>query len=141
MKSIYTLVLICLLAAIPASAKARKAVAKKPATSGKRVVSQGKATKTRARYTTASVRRAPRQSEPTTDRYKEIQQALVDKGYHPGPVTGQWGSEWVSALKDFQRGQNLSADGKLGALSLIALGLGPTREPLTQVAGKPEPIE
>ena len=70
-----------------------------------------------------------------------IQQALVDKGHHPGPVTGQWGPEWVVALKQFQQTQSLNADGKLGALSLIALGLGPKREPLTQFAGKPEPIE
>ena len=71
----------------------------------------------------------------------EIQKALVDKGHHPGPVTGQWGAEWVSALKQFQQGQNLNPDGKLGSLSLIALGLGPKREPLAQMTGKPEPIE
>ena len=109
------------------------------AVSGKRVASSKKKT-TRSRKTQA-VRRAPRQSEPTQERYMEIQQALIDKGHHPGPASGQWGSEWVSALKEFQAAQNLNADGKLGALSLIALGLGPKREPLTQFAGKPEPIE
>ena len=68
----------------------------------------------------------------------EIQQALVGKGFHPGPPSGQWGPEWTEVLKQFQQAQNLKPDGKLGALSLIALGLGPKREPLTQVAGKPE---
>ena len=71
----------------------------------------------------------------------EIQQALVVKGHHPGPATGQWGPEWVTALKDFQQRQNLNPDGKLGALSLIALGLGPKREPLAQFTGKPERVE
>jgi peptidoglycan hydrolase-like protein with peptidoglycan-binding domain len=68
----------------------------------------------------------------------EIQQALIDKGFHSGPPSGKWGSEWVAALKQFQQAQNLKVDGKLGALSLIALGLGPKREPMTQLAGKPE---
>lgn len=33
----------------------------------------------------------------------------------------------MDALKRFQRDQNLTEDGKIGALSLIALGLGPNR--------------
>jgi peptidoglycan hydrolase-like protein with peptidoglycan-binding domain len=68
----------------------------------------------------------------------EIQQALVDKGFHPGPASGEWGPEWVAALKQFQQAQNLKSDGKLGALSLIALGLGPKHEPMAHLAGKPE---
>jgi peptidoglycan hydrolase-like protein with peptidoglycan-binding domain len=68
----------------------------------------------------------------------EIQQALVTRGLHPGPANGVWGDEWIAALKQFQQQQNLNPDGKLGALSLIALGLGPKREPIAQFAGKPE---
>jgi peptidoglycan hydrolase-like protein with peptidoglycan-binding domain len=141
--------LICALAAVPASAKTKGTTAKKgtksktaeksssKSSSGKRVASsaKGKSRKTSVAY------RAPRQSEPTTERYMEIQQALVVKGHHPGPATGQWGPEWVTALKDFQQRQNLNPDGKLGALSLIALGLGPKREPLAQFTGKPERVE
>ena len=41
------------------------------------------------------------------------------------PVNGAWGADSVAALKKFQQDQNLAVDGKLGALSLIALGLGP----------------
>jgi len=33
----------------------------------------------------------------------------------------------VDALKRFQREQNLTEDGKIGSLSLIAMGLGPHR--------------
>jgi peptidoglycan hydrolase-like protein with peptidoglycan-binding domain len=137
----FTLALASLLAGSAASAKTRRAAGTKQAVSSKHVASnKGKAGKARGKQV-AAARRAPRQSEPTSDRYRVIQQALVDKGHHPGPVTGQWGPEWVAALKDFQAAQKLNADGKLGALSLIALGLGPKREPLTEVAGKPEPIE
>jgi peptidoglycan hydrolase-like protein with peptidoglycan-binding domain len=67
------------------------------------------------------------QREPTPDRYKEIQQALAEKGYFRGDPDGNWGPESVEALKRFQREQNLTDDGKLGSLSLIALGLGPKR--------------
>ena len=72
-------------------------------------------------------RRPPTQQQPTTDRYKEIQQALADKGYFQGPVDGAWNTGSVEALKRFQKDQNLDPDGKIGSLSLIALGLGPKR--------------
>jgi peptidoglycan hydrolase-like protein with peptidoglycan-binding domain len=68
------------------------------------------------------------QQQPTLDRYREIQQALADRGYFHGTADGAWGTESVDALKRFQADQNLDADGKIGALSLIALGLGPKRE-------------
>lgn len=42
----------------------------------------------------------------------------------------------MEALKRFQADQNLDADGKIGALSLIALGLGPKRE---SAAARPAP--
>ena len=72
-------------------------------------------------------RRPPLQQQPTADRYKEIQQALADKGYFQGPVDGAWNTGSVEALKRFQKDQNLDPDGKIGSLSLIALGLGPKR--------------
>ncbi len=67
------------------------------------------------------------QQQPTLDRYREIQQSLADKGYFSGPVDGNWGPASVDALKRFQREQSLPDDGKIGSLSLIALGLGPHR--------------
>jgi peptidoglycan hydrolase-like protein with peptidoglycan-binding domain len=67
------------------------------------------------------------QQTPTTDRFREIQQALMSKGYFNGPADGNWGAASVDALKRFQREQNLTEDGKIGSLSLIALGLGPQR--------------
>ena len=76
------------------------------------------------------------QAAPTPDRYKEIQQALATKGYFNGDANGQWGADSVDALRRFQGDQNLEPDGKLGSLSLIALGLGPKR--ITAQA-KPDP--
>ena len=66
---------------------------------------------------------------------------LADKGFYSGPVNGIWDADSVQALKQFQSDQKLTPDGKLGALSLIALGLGPKRQPLGEVAGKPEPTQ
>jgi peptidoglycan hydrolase-like protein with peptidoglycan-binding domain len=87
---------------------------------------KGSAKKTSTKKTASSYRRST-QREPAAERYKEIQQSLADKGYFSGPVNGAWGSESVEALKRFQRDQNIGDDGKLGSLSLIALGLGPKR--------------
>jgi peptidoglycan hydrolase-like protein with peptidoglycan-binding domain len=69
---------------------------------------------------------APQQ--PSAERYKEIQQALLSKGYFKTEPDGNWGPASVDALKHFQHDQNLVEDGKIGSLSLIALGLGPKRE-------------
>ena len=81
-------------------------------------------------------RRPPVQMQPTTDRYKEIQQALSDKGYFRGTPDGTWNGESVDALKRFQKDQNLDPDGKIGSLSLMALGLGPKRG-VAQAASEP----
>jgi peptidoglycan hydrolase-like protein with peptidoglycan-binding domain len=67
----------------------------------------------------------------------EIQQALASHGFFNGEVNGTWGPDSIEALKRFQESQNLTVDGKLGSRSLIALGLGPKRAPLGDVAAKP----
>ena len=95
--------------------------------------------KTTKRTTTVAAVRRTTQQQPTPERYKEIQQALADKGYFNGAVDGQWGSESVDALKRFQREQNLTDDGKIGSLSLIALGLGPRRTPAAEAT--PEKVQ
>jgi len=73
------------------------------------------------------------QQAPTPERYKEIQQALADKGYLQSSPTGQWGAESSDALKRFQQDRNLQPTGKLDSLSLIALGLGPKHESATNL--------
>ncbi len=95
----------------------------KPATSAK---SKSKAkTKISAKNKKPAVTHASQQ-HPAPERIVEIQQALVDRGYLM-EATGTWGPESVAALKKFQQEQGLPVDGKLGALSLTGLGLGPRR--------------
>jgi putative peptidoglycan binding protein len=105
---------------------------KSTATTKKRKTS----TKKRTGTTTASSKSSPaarqtwrtRQLQPSPERYKEIQGALVSKGYLSGEPSGAWSHESVEALRRFQQDQNLEATGKIDSLSLIALGLGPKRQ-------------
>lgn len=72
-------------------------------------------------------RKSSGQQQPTPDRYREIQQALADRGYLKAEPNGVWGQDSTEALKRFQEDQNLKPTGKLDSLSLITLGLGPKR--------------
>lgn len=66
---------------------------------------------------------------PAPERYKEIQDALVAKGYlRPEDANGSWNPASTEALKRFQGEQNLDSSGKINSLSLIALGLGPKHD-------------
>ncbi len=76
---------------------------------------------------------------PTPDRYKEIQEALVHKGYLHGEPSGKWDQESADALRRFQQEQNLQPTGKLDSLSLIALGLGPKYEATADKSPAPQP--
>lgn len=64
------------------------------------------------------------QLHPDPDRYRQIQQALVDRGYFTGQANGEWKDDSVAALKHFQADRKMDDDGKIDALSLKALGLG-----------------
>jgi hypothetical protein len=68
------------------------------------------------------------QLHPDPERYQQIQQALADKGYFKGPVNGEWNDDSVAALRQFQTDQKLEGDGKLTALTLTGLGLGPKHD-------------
>jgi len=88
-----------------------------------------------------SARRKPAgpsyQTHPTSDRYKEIQQSLADKGYYRGEVNGTWGDDSAEALKHFQSDHKLPDDGKVNSLSLIQLGLGPKHDSAAVHPGSP----
>jgi hypothetical protein len=120
----------------------KKAPAKKPATTGavakkpvaapvKKPVSGATSAAARRTRTTPVVRTSwrNRQSAPTPDRYREIQSALVAKGFlAPEDANGAWGTSSAEALKKFQADETLESTGKIDALSLIALGLGPKHD-------------
>lgn len=105
-----------------------RAVAKAPA---KKAPAKGSSRVTAHKTT----RRAPattwrnRQMSPSPERYKEIQDALVAKGYlRPEDEESGWNQASMDALKRFQVEQNIEASGKINSLSLIALGLGPRHD-------------
>lgn len=108
----------------------KSTTAKRP-TAKKSTAKSAKSTKrpARRRSTTARrrVRRPAGQGKPSPERYADIQRALKQRGYFEGEADGKWGESSTLALKQFQKDQNLKPDGKLGSLSLIALGLGPKR--------------
>ena len=145
-KRLATLALASLVGAalVCASTVTTKETAKKPAVRAKasshtasvHKTSSHKVISRRARFPAHSYLRSGQQA-PTPDRYKEIQQALADRGYYRGEVNGAWGPDSVDALKRFQMDQKLAGDGKLDSLSLIALGLGPKRT-LSAQAGQPK---
>ena len=78
---------------------------------------------------------------PDADRLKEIQKALADKGYFKGEVNGSWDADSIAAMKQFQSDKNLAPDGKITALALIRLGLGPKHDGsvASLPSQKPEP--
>lgn len=120
---------------------ANKTATARKSTSGRKTAS---ASARHGKRGTASARRTTwrnRQAVPTPDRYKEIQQALVAKGYlNPGAATGTWDQTSIDALKKFQTAQNIEVTGKLNSLSLIALGLGPKHDTATVLPPPPPPV-
>jgi hypothetical protein len=107
------------------TSKQTKATPQTTARSTTKPVARRKSSKPVKKPVVASRRWA--QQQPTPERLKEIQQALAERGYFRGDPNGTWGPESIDSLKRFQRDQSLVEDGKIGSLSLIALGLGPRR--------------
>jgi hypothetical protein len=125
--------------AAPVATKGAATTAKNSAPAKK-----GSAPSNSARRTVASSKKAAtkkpaatwrnRQMAPSADRYHEIQDALAARGYlSAGDATGAWNQASIDALKRFQAEQNLESTGKINSLSLIALGLGPKRDPAPAV--------
>ena len=135
-KVILSLLLLVWGVTIPATPQTAKAPPKKTTTAAPKSASAKSKTTARKR----APARPPTQQQPTPERSKEIQQALIDKGYLQDPPTGVWDAQSSDALKRFQADRQLQATGKLDSLSLIRLGLGPKRQALTP-ASLPTPPE
>jgi hypothetical protein len=106
-------------AASPAGASTKKGTGTKTGT-----------TKTsKASKTGKSTKKGPpprrTQLAPTPERYKDIQSALIAKGYLQGEPSGVWDSDSMDAMRRFQTDQKQTPTGKITAPALIGLGLGP----------------
>ena len=99
-------------------------VAKAPVTKAPaRLGAKGKAPARKSSATTYA-----HQSGPTPDRYRQIQESLISKGYMQGEPTGVWDQNSVDAMKKLQTDLNLEPTGKITSKALISLGLGPSSE-------------
>jgi hypothetical protein len=108
----------------PSATSTVRKTSAKPATTTSAARKGGKRTPARPKTTWRN-----RQTSPTNDRYREIQEALVVKGYLTmDEVNGQWSQASADALKKFQADQTIETTGKINSLSLIALGLGPKHD-------------
>lgn len=58
-----------------------------------------------------------------SDRTRDAQQALKDKGYDPGPIDGIVGPQTRAATKKYQEANNLTPDGRLNPKVMDSLGL------------------
>jgi peptidoglycan hydrolase-like protein with peptidoglycan-binding domain len=115
--------LICSAAVPPKASAPTKSAPKKAVAVRHRKRATHTAKKTPARSARRSV---PVQMQPTPERYKQFQEALIKKGYLKGEATGTWDAASADAMRRFQRDQNLEPTGKPDqSLTIIALGLGP----------------
>lgn len=79
--------------------------------------------------------------QPKTLSVKDAQQLLMDKGHFPGPIDNQLGPLTQTALRKFQRTNQLPETGKLDASTIAALLIqrqNPTPQP---VVFPPPPVE
>jgi hypothetical protein len=111
------------------AAQSKKSTSSTKKTSTKKSTAKTTASKKSKKGAPKGVTWRNRQTAPAPERYKEIQDALVAKGFlKPEDANGTWGPTSVDALRQFQASQSIEANGKINSLSLIALGLGPKYE-------------
>lgn len=63
---------------------------------------------------------ASQQSNYSDETYR-IQVRLIELGYNPGPADGIRGTKTIEAIKQFQRDNNITADGVVGQRTRSAL--------------------
>lgn len=69
---------------------------------------------------------------------RQVQQALKDAGFEPGPIDGILGSRTREALRNFQTANNLQATGEVNQDTLAALKLPSEEEGIGAMGGREE---
>lgn len=59
----------------------------------------------------------------------QVQQRLIERGYHPGPVDGSWGPRTASELRRYQADNRLPVTGDLNTPTLRSLNISPEPTP------------
>jgi peptidoglycan hydrolase-like protein with peptidoglycan-binding domain len=59
----------------------------------------------------------------SNDDIKEVQQALADKGYNPGPIDGAMGSQTRQAIGRYQKAEDLPVTNHMDAKTADKLGV------------------
>jgi len=122
------LVGVCGLAASPATTKAKQAAAKSRTATKVSSARKGVAKRplaARVAYRKPAPYKPVAPSAPASNRLREVQLALIDRGYLQGDGNGAWNAQCVEALKHFETDQKVRVDGRIDSKMLIALGLGP----------------
>ena len=65
-------------------------------------------------------------------RVKAMQQVLTDRGFDPGPVDGVMGPRTTSALREYQKSENLTVTGQLDVDTAAKLATKPVSSPTQQ---------
>jgi peptidoglycan hydrolase-like protein with peptidoglycan-binding domain len=137
---------LCALLLVPGSwaqgSKSRpKAKTTTKAITHKATVHHTKYTK-KSRYSRS--RRTRGQQAITSDRTREIQQALIREHYLQGKPTGAWDSRTKAALVKFQHDNGWQTKLVPDSRALIKLGLGPSHDgllnPETAAIGRPQEL-
>jgi peptidoglycan hydrolase-like protein with peptidoglycan-binding domain len=83
-----------------------------------------------------------RHSSANAEQVRQVQEKLNAIGYHAGSVDGVLGPQTESALRRFQRAQNLDATGHIDSKTLAALDRGRTGQLTSKVRPRnPRPVE
>jgi peptidoglycan hydrolase-like protein with peptidoglycan-binding domain len=137
---------LCALLLVPGSwAQSSKNHAKAKTTEHKVSTTHAKATVHHTKYSKKSrytrSRRPRGQQAITSDRTREIQQALIREHYLQGEPTGSWDTQTKAALVKFQHDNGWQTKVVPDSRALIKLGLGPSHDgllnPETAAIGRP----
>lgn len=65
----------------------------------------------------------PQAGELSQSSVMEVQDALTQQGFNPGPTDGMMGPQTASALREFQQSKGIEATGQADQQTLAALGI------------------